>query len=836
VSTSQEGDDNFLRALVTQSFAVNYDFVGCSDPVSPPPTLNLARAGRRRTSTSRNERSREASAIPPATTTKEIKVTTRSISLLIAAAVAAAGCTDQPLPSGAPDPAPRFAFAGDNGKIVFTSDRAGDPDVWIMDANGSNPANLTRTLPGSTHLPTDQDPVWSPDGTRIAFASDRDQFGNLDIYVMNADGTDVERLTDDAADDVEPSWSPNGNSIAFTSDRTGDAEIFVVSTDVGDTPVNLTNSPSLDIEPAWSPDGSKIAFTTDRDSEAGGELDIHVMNADGTGTPVNLTDRPGEPGAGAQDHDAAWSPDGDDIAFTRFQNTTAGTDIRVWVMDADGTDQNALTDGATADSKPAWSPDGELIAFTRVVQPTVPAEVFVVNTDGTGATNLTNHAAHDDAPDWQPVPPPGADLAIAITAGAVSAGGTVTFTITVVNRGPAVAEGVVVTDPLPGEIQFLGAEPSSGTCSVGSDGTVVCALGDLDAGASATIALSVRVLDGSEFANTASVTSDTGDPNLANNSATAPLHPRGIDQLAFHSDRDDQLDIHRMNADGTGRRRLSEDEGTDRNPVWSPDGSRVAFESDREHGTFDIHVMDANGNGETNLTNHPAGDINPAWSPDGSRIAFISGRDSNTEIYVMNFDGTGLTNLTNSPEAEHALVWSPDGTRIGFVRERNFNLDIFVMNADGSGQVALTNDLASDFDPAWSPNGSRITFNTFRDGNWEIYVMNPDGTGQINITNHPATDLEPEWSPDGSRLVFRSERHGNAEIHVMNADGSGQKRLTTDPQFDQCPTWSPDGKLIAFTRTGSFIDIHVTKANGKNQTNLTNSTEVIINGCPVWRP
>jgi len=752
-------------------------------------------------------------------------VTTRSVRLLIAAAVASAACVDQPLPSGAPDPEARFAFAGINGKIAFASDRAGDSDVWVMEADGSNPVNLTLTPPGSPHLPSDHDPVWSPDGARIAFVSDRDQFDNSDIYVMNADGTGVVRLTNDPGDDLEPSWSPDGTRIAFTSKREGSADIFILTVD-GAFIMNLTRAPSsADFEPAWSPDGSKIAFTTDRDGSRGGIQDIFVMNADGTGPPMNLTDNREGDGSGLN-RSAAWSPDGRIILFSKTEFLPEGNQTTVWMMDGDdGEDQQPLTDGGS-DLKPAWSPDGQHIAFTRAA-PAGPAEIIVMNLDGSGQSNLTNHTAHDEAPDWQPA---GADLAIMV---AVAPGteATRTFPITVSNRGPMVATGVVVNVDLPADVRFLAATPSQGTCSDGATGTVVCTLLDLAVSASATIQLDVRVMGASTVTITASVASALQDPDESNNKASASVHPRNIAQLAFHSHLHGFYEIYVMNADGTGVTRLTHDRAVNQFPVWSPDGSRIAYTHHGRDGA-DIVVINAGGTGRTNLTaTFTENADGPVWSPDGSRILFSGGR----EIFVMNADGSGVTNLTNLDAQHHSYVWSPDGSRIAFARVEDFNSNIYVMNADGTGQVRLTSSTAEDTNTAWSPDGSRIAFSTFRDGNWEIYVMNPDGTAQTNITNHPETDFEPAWSPDG-RLVFRSHRHGNAEIHVMNADGSGQKRLTTDPQFDQCPTWSANGRDIAFTRTGSFIDIYVMSPNGKNQTNLTNSTTVITHGCPSWRP
>jgi Tol biopolymer transport system component len=126
--------------------------------------------------------------------------------------------------------------------------------------------------------------VWSPDGRRIAYVRrvrtrpSGPDYGNREIYVMNADGSGQRRLTHSAAYDAEPAWSPDGRKIAFRSGRDGNREIYVMNAD-GNGKRNLTRNPARDGSPSWSPDGRRIAFVSNRD----GRLEAHVMNADGSG-------------------------------------------------------------------------------------------------------------------------------------------------------------------------------------------------------------------------------------------------------------------------------------------------------------------------------------------------------------------------------------------------------------------------------------------------------------------------------------------------------------------------------------------------------------------------
>ena len=138
-------------------------------------------------------------------------------------------------------------------------------------------------------------PSWSPDGKRIAFVSHRDEKGKYDIYVMDADGKNQQRLTENPGYDRDPSWSPNGERIAFVSDRDGNKEIYLMDAD-GKNQRRLTRNPSPDTNPSWSPDGQRIVFVSHRD----GNYEIYVMNADGARQVRRRTKD------GRDDTDPAW--------------------------------------------------------------------------------------------------------------------------------------------------------------------------------------------------------------------------------------------------------------------------------------------------------------------------------------------------------------------------------------------------------------------------------------------------------------------------------------------------------------------------------------------------
>lgn len=280
-------------------------------------------------------------------------------------------------------------------------------------------------------------------------------------------------------------------------------------------------------------------------------------------------------------------------------------------------------------------------------------------------------------------------------------------------------------------------------------------------------------------------------------SPTPPLVvARPVPAIAYQSrGKDDtRWAIYAMNSDGSNRERLTEGQsGFLAAPSWSPDGSKIAFISDRS-GSSDVWVMDSSGGNLVNLTADEAKDHSPAWSPDGQWIAFASLRDSlYWELYVMAADGSDVQRLTWWEDASDlSPSWSPDGTRLAFASKRDGNWEIYMMGRDGSNLVRLTDDPADDTNPAWSPDGSRIAFESLREGYADIFVVGVIGGEPINVSNAPfSSEHGPTWSPDGSRIAFYSDQDGEWDIYVMSADGTDIAKLTGDNSDDQVPAWRP---------------------------------------------
>jgi Tol biopolymer transport system component len=274
-------------------------------------------------------------------------------------------------------------------EITFQSDRDGDFEIWVMNADGGNPRQMTNNEEFD-----DWSPDWSCDN-KIAFESNRD--GNFEIYVMNRDGTNQTRLTFDTEHDRHPSWSPDGKQITFMTNRDDhnednddDYQIYVMNAD-GTGPHPLTYDKNDDRNPDWSPDGSQIVYQSKGEAPNPDNYEIYVMNADGT-NQNRLTHL-----QSAEQH-PNWSPDGEQIAFS----TNRAGYLQAYVMNTDGTNQHELTETSNfeGDWYPVWSIEGERIAFRS--SRNGDWEIFVVNADGTNPRRLTNGTGDDGGPTWSP--------------------------------------------------------------------------------------------------------------------------------------------------------------------------------------------------------------------------------------------------------------------------------------------------------------------------------------------------------------------------------------------------------------------------------------------------
>jgi Tol biopolymer transport system component/DNA-binding CsgD family transcriptional regulator len=416
--------------------------------------------------------------------------------------------------------------------------------VLVLHVSGSSSQSTSQAGPAAT--------------AKIAFYSDRD--GNREIYVMNADGSGQTNVTNGPGDDSFGAWSPDGSRIAFTSNRDGNKEVYVVNAD-GSGQTRLSNNPCEDDVLAWSPDGSRIALNSHHPFNFGGGDNptvtpaagdcgstIYVVNADGSGL-TNLSNDPGD------DEFNAWSPDGSRIAFTSGAD---GYQREIYVVNADGSGLTNLSNGPGENSfsnnpgadGTVWSPDSSRIRFMSVRDGNL--DLYVVNADGSGLTNLGH---------------PGP-----IFGGATSAGGGWSSDFSLISWGPSPdgsrfaffsnrdgneelyvvnADGLGVTRLTnnPGSDHNLLWSPDSSRIAFHSnrDGNEE---------------IYVANADGSGETN---LSNNPGDDRFGAG-AWSPASSR----IAFNSTRDGNQEIYVMNADGSGLARLTNNPGEDGGPAWSP--------------------------------------------------------------------------------------------------------------------------------------------------------------------------------------------------------------------------------------------------------------------------
>ena len=593
------------------------------------------------------------------------------------------------------------AWSPDGSLLAFSGSGEGAAEILVMNLDGA----------GRRALAEGRDHAWAPDGKSIAFT--RTVEGVDGLVVIGLDGTGEQYLGEGSG----PVWSPDGGRIAYTRVGADGYDIFVMNAD-GTEQRQLTNAAGDDLRPAWSPDGARIAFDTERDGDLTEEApvtEIYMMNADGSGQQ-RLTQ------GGGRNRRPVWSPGGQRLAFT----TEEWEYHYIFSMNDDGSDRRWLT-YTTDDRDPVWSPDGRTVAFTSDRKANYLS--FVTEVDGTGQ-KLVADMGDTGVPAWSPG---GARIAFSCCEGLLG----YIWVVDTERRGrrlDATAGTDWAADPV--------WSPDGARLAFSRSMSADNALGFVDE----------MFLVDADGANLTQVTNTEGG------------------------------------AYGTGR------------PVWSPDGSRIAFTRFRDldprptvsNVDTELLVVNSDGTGQMILADTQGDDHNPVWSPDGTRIAFHHSTQSTTKILVVNADGSGQQVLARTRGEEWGPRWSPDGTRIAFtgVPRRNGTPIVHVVGADGSGQT----NLGFGANPRWSPDGARIAFVDHGDtgSTWEIVSINPDGSDPT-----PLTQTGPEtiptglvWSPDGSSIAFSSSHDGDDEIYVVKADGSGQTQLTDNDFFgDTDPVW-----------------------------------------------
>ncbi|MBB5857590.1 VWA domain-containing protein [Amycolatopsis umgeniensis] len=306
-------------------------------------------------------------------------------------------------------------------------------------------------------------------------------------------------------------------------------------------------------------------------------------------------------------------------------------------------------------------------------------------------------------------------------------------------------------------------------------------------------------------------------PARLTDDATVDTHPAlspDGSSVAFVSERTGSKDLFVIGVDGRGLRQVTSGPAADDSPSWSPDGSRLVFSSTREDPAGDIYLVPSNGGAPTRLTGDPGADTQPAWAPTGSRIAFTTTRfDPAGDVVLMSDAGGAVTRAVPEPGDSSEPAWSPDGARLAFTTRQPDPLgDVKQVTLPG-GQVSVISALSAvgETEPTFRAGGQPV-FTQLRGGaTTDIWSADARGGDRRDLTNRPdADEADPAFSPDGTSLAYTEFGTGevrNSRIVVANADGGAPRPLTGGDEGgkrERHPAWSPDATKIAFTRTVSI--------------------------------
>jgi TolB protein len=265
-------------------------------------------------------------------------------------------------------------------------------------------------------------------------------------------------------------------------------------------------------------------------------------------------------------------------------------------------------------------------------------------------------------------------------------------------------------------------------------------------------------------------------------------------------------------------------------PVVSPDGSHIAFVSNRDGGEDDVFVIASDGTGETRLTRTPGDKGLLQWSRDGKQVVFSRFASGTSRIYAIGIDGKNEREIGSVPG--RGPVFSPDGKQLVYMAGGSWTATkLMVSGADGSNARQINDGTSIAWNNHWSPDGKSIAFTSRKDSNSELalFVIHSDGS-DLRQATHLATGEGnaqwPVWSPDGRLLAFQVNKLKEKIAHIWIVDiatGEAHKLAAHgDPHLDETPSWFPDGKRIAFqsNRSGR-MEVWVMNADGSGERPLT---------------
>ena len=533
----------------------------------------------------------------------------------------------------------------------------------------------------------------------------------------------------------------------------------------------LTFGEGLEEWPAWSPDGGTLAYVAEVDGYR--QLFLRTMES---GNERRISRDP-------TDHiQPQWSADGQRLAYVKASSSRTKlepSDLNgwyssggnIWTLDVEaGSDETRLIDDAF---NPAYSPDGQQIAYdTRLAG---AHRIWLAEANGRNPRQLTSDSSEavvHTTPRWSPD------------------GFRVAF-----RRIDNLKSDIVVADVQTGRTTRVTDDNVLDMDPVWSpDGDYIYFTSSRGGGLNLW---RLRVnRSGQALGQPEQLTTGAGDdvaPAVAPGGRRLAFAVRGINSDLW------QLPLNPNTGEATGQPQpIVRTTRAESRAAWSPDGSSIAFNSDRL-GEMNIWIRSRRDSAERQLTRGGGGDYQPNWAPDGSAITFFSARAGNADIWTARVSDGQLAQLTRDPSTDINPFYSPDGRHIAFVSDRGGRAEIWVMRPDGSEQRRLTSIGVGGHNVRWTRDGSGIVFRAESGSRIQIYqVALKDGA----LTRLPdvASGAHMSFSPAFS-LILDVKNHKSLWVHPMNGQPPRQIFAFSDPDVRiDYPVWSPDGRWALFDR------------------------------------